>query len=167
MTKSRLFTTSELLSVALKPRRSNFLSNKIVLSQTMSFSYKPKDTTVQFSHSSTFYSLREQVASKKKRRKREEWSHQKVPFLRLNLNFQSFFSTHKQNQNCWETDSNLTLHSFPVRHHHWVVTKPLITLSHRRRNTHSFCLVLKGWEIIFELTNKQSTKDPAHSLIMP
>lgn len=70
MTKSRLFTTSELLSVALKPRRSNFLSNKIVLSQTMSFSYKPKDTTVQFSHSSTFYSLREQVASKKKKKKR-------------------------------------------------------------------------------------------------
>lgn len=71
MTKSRLFTTSELLSVALKPRRSNFLSNKIVLSQTMSFSYKPKDTTVQFSHSSTFYSLREQVVSKKKKKKKK------------------------------------------------------------------------------------------------
>lgn len=101
MTKSRLFTTSE-LSVALKPRRSNFLSNKIVLSQTTSFSYKPKDTTVQFSHSSTFYSLREQVASKKKQKKKRRVVTSKSSLFKtahsLMLNFQSFFSSHKQNQ---------------------------------------------------------------------
>lgn len=46
----------------------------------MSFSYKPKDTTVQFSHSSTFYSLREQVVSKKEEEKEKSSRIKKFPF---------------------------------------------------------------------------------------
>lgn len=100
MTKSRLFTTSELLSVALKPRRSNFLSNKIVLSQTMSFSYKPKDTTVQFSHSSTFYSLREQVASKKKKKKKRRVVASKSSLFKTEFKLSViFFHTQTKSEN--------------------------------------------------------------------